>query len=246
VVDCFDALTSDRPYRPRMDDDEALAILRQRSGNMYDPAVVEAFFAMYADHMALQETSAVATAPIPVAAAQSPSTPPAPAMTGHSDVLEMFYRLGAEITATMRTQELGRIVWHHLQPHVPACSFVLFAYDSDSNTLLPQFRSDDRVVAADTQVAVGERLSGWVAANGRSIVNSDARLDQDEAQRETTPLGSALAVPVIGDGRVIAVLGFYAEQGDAFTPSHRETAEAAARAITVVPVETPTLAVNAA
>src|SRR5437588_8570967 len=32
VVDCFDALTSDRPYRPRLADTEAFNILRDRRG----------------------------------------------------------------------------------------------------------------------------------------------------------------------------------------------------------------------
>src|SRR5213592_3943825 len=41
VVDCFDALTSDRPYRPRMSDDAALHILRERRGSMYDPLIVD-------------------------------------------------------------------------------------------------------------------------------------------------------------------------------------------------------------
>jgi putative nucleotidyltransferase with HDIG domain len=44
VVDCFDALTSDRPYRARMSDEEALAIVAKRRGTMYDPLVVDAFF----------------------------------------------------------------------------------------------------------------------------------------------------------------------------------------------------------
>src|SRR5262249_44562613 len=43
VVDCFDALTSDRPYRRRMSDNEALAILHDRRGQMYDPMIVDAF-----------------------------------------------------------------------------------------------------------------------------------------------------------------------------------------------------------
>src|SRR5688572_14694236 len=47
VVDCFDALTSDRPYRPRMATEEAFDILRKRRGNMYDPTVVDAFIAAY-------------------------------------------------------------------------------------------------------------------------------------------------------------------------------------------------------
>src|SRR5207344_572725 len=43
VVDCFDALTSDRPYRPRLSDEEALNILLERRGSMYDPLIVDTF-----------------------------------------------------------------------------------------------------------------------------------------------------------------------------------------------------------
>src|SRR5205085_11727630 len=41
VVDCFDALTSDRPYRPKLSDEEAIAILQERRGTMYDPLIVD-------------------------------------------------------------------------------------------------------------------------------------------------------------------------------------------------------------
>src|SRR6185295_4659695 len=49
VVDCFDALTSDRPYRPRLSDADAIKILLERRGNMYDPLVVDTFVATYAE-----------------------------------------------------------------------------------------------------------------------------------------------------------------------------------------------------
>ena len=48
VVDCFDALTSDRPYRSRMTNEAAVAILLERRGTMYDPAIVDAFVAAHA------------------------------------------------------------------------------------------------------------------------------------------------------------------------------------------------------
>src|SRR5207342_1608659 len=35
VVDCFDALTSDRPYRPKLSDADALRILIERRATMY-------------------------------------------------------------------------------------------------------------------------------------------------------------------------------------------------------------------
>jgi putative nucleotidyltransferase with HDIG domain len=43
VADCFDALTSDRPYRSRLPAEEALLIVRERRGTMYDPSVVDTF-----------------------------------------------------------------------------------------------------------------------------------------------------------------------------------------------------------
>jgi putative nucleotidyltransferase with HDIG domain len=46
VVDCFDALTSDRPYRPKLSEAEAIEILQQRRGRMYDPLVVDVFIDM--------------------------------------------------------------------------------------------------------------------------------------------------------------------------------------------------------
>jgi putative nucleotidyltransferase with HDIG domain len=47
VVDCFDALTSDRPYRKRMSDADALAIVSERRGRMYDPLIVDSFLRIY-------------------------------------------------------------------------------------------------------------------------------------------------------------------------------------------------------
>lgn len=44
VADAFDAMSSDRPYRPGMDDEKIDAIFRNGSGKQWDPRVVEAFF----------------------------------------------------------------------------------------------------------------------------------------------------------------------------------------------------------
>jgi putative two-component system response regulator len=44
VVDVWDALTSDRPYRPAWSSEKALAYLREQSGQHFDPRVVDMFF----------------------------------------------------------------------------------------------------------------------------------------------------------------------------------------------------------
>lgn len=43
IADVFDALTSQRPYKPAFSEDRALAILRQSAGEHFDPAVHSAF-----------------------------------------------------------------------------------------------------------------------------------------------------------------------------------------------------------
>jgi hypothetical protein len=42
IVDVFDALTSERPYKPPMGLEEALAILREGAGNHFDPRLLAA------------------------------------------------------------------------------------------------------------------------------------------------------------------------------------------------------------
>ena len=43
VIDSYDAMTSDRPYRKAMVREQAVAELRRASGTQFDPAIVEAF-----------------------------------------------------------------------------------------------------------------------------------------------------------------------------------------------------------
>ncbi|MDQ7801497.1 MAG: two-component system response regulator, partial [Armatimonadota bacterium] len=43
VVDVFDALTSDRPYRKAWSREEALRYIREQAGSQFDPRVVEVF-----------------------------------------------------------------------------------------------------------------------------------------------------------------------------------------------------------
>lgn len=59
VVDCFDALTSDRPYRKKLADSEAIQILRDRRAVMYDPLVVDTFLKIH-DKLVANESIASA------------------------------------------------------------------------------------------------------------------------------------------------------------------------------------------
>lgn len=229
VVDCFDALTSDRPYRPRLDDRDALQILQDRRGSMYDPGVVDAFVALHSAESKREAPAAIA--PV-LRAAKEPEASP-DRTDANERLLLTFFRLGRALAAAPgSTSLLADTLWKHLEPHLPASAFVLFEYDESSDTLAGAYESGPAAPGLRrTRFAVGERLSGWVAATGQTIVNSDARLDLDEASRETSPLRSALAVPIAVEGRVAMVLSFYALEPNAFDDGHLRLAMAAARAV---------------
>jgi len=52
VVDVYDALTSDRPYRRAWPEEQALAYIKERSGTEFDPSVVEAFVKLADEELA--------------------------------------------------------------------------------------------------------------------------------------------------------------------------------------------------
>ncbi len=51
IIDVWDALTSDRPYRPAWTKEKTRDYILERSGKQFDPQVVEAFFSLVLDEI---------------------------------------------------------------------------------------------------------------------------------------------------------------------------------------------------
>jgi putative methionine-R-sulfoxide reductase with GAF domain len=225
VVDCFDALTSDRPYRPRFETAAALQVLIDRKGTMYDPQVVDGFLALH--EQGLNEVPPPGRAPV-----ADPHATPVVESPVEQDLtprdLEAFYRLGRELAVPGGASHIGEAVWNTLRTELGADSCVLYVYDESGDALAPAFRGGVETVPPDARVSLGDRLSGWVAATRTPIINSDARLDVDPVLRDLSPLQSALAVPIGNGEQLGGVLAFYSERQAAFTPVHQRMAEAVA------------------
>jgi putative nucleotidyltransferase with HDIG domain len=71
LADCYDALTSDRPYRPGLGHEQVMEMIRKETGTHFDPAVVKAFYRMMtAEKFSPAETEAAT--PVGVVADGSP------------------------------------------------------------------------------------------------------------------------------------------------------------------------------
>jgi putative nucleotidyltransferase with HDIG domain len=200
VVDCFDAITSDRPYRRRMTDEDAIAIVRARSGSMYDPRVVEKFIELLPElRRGDRDVDANVVAAEPVSASALAPQTHAPVQSSAAGVIAR-----ADLLAIIDGLFTERLPFIH--PSAEAC---LFALGTDTDLLHVAHATTLVHDAVQTiRVRVGEGLAGWVAANRHTIVNSPPDLDiGDEAL--SLGLRTCTAVPVFSLGNLVAVLSVY-------------------------------------
>ena len=228
VVDCFDALTSDRPYRPRLADTEALRILRERSGNMYDPALVETFTKIYksiappetefTSDTESQEQNATST--------RSDSTPSRQAtldsISSSTAETRMLYELGQIIGSKTTVPDTAAVIATHLRRCVPVSAFILFTYDQAQDQLVARYATGEHADSMlGMRIALGQRVSGWVAANRRSALNSDPALDLGDIARTHSPrLLSCLSTVVETSRTLVGVITLYSTLNEAFSEQH--------------------------
>lgn len=233
VVDCFDALTSDRPYRPRLSDDEAIAILLERRGSMYDPLVVDTFVRVHVE-ITPEQLLLPATVLKEITGASvglhsnrmaRPDDFPQPV-----DSTAVIPGLAAALAGQRSIAETGETLARHLRRVVPFSMSVLYVYDVGRDELVAEHVSGEAgYLVRNLRISSGERLSGWVAANRQSIVNSDPALDLDEVSKATTPpLRTSLSVPLIADNELVGVLTLYSAT-ERFTDDHQRLVEMAGR-----------------
>jgi putative nucleotidyltransferase with HDIG domain len=227
VVDCFDALTSDRPYRRALSTEAAIEILTAHRGTLYDPSVVDAFLRMYRELKPSPAARADADerpSLAPPAAADTPPADAAAAGAGADEIaLASFGRLASDSGTAV---DLVSIAAALLQRDAPGATCAFYVNDDDR---LLVFHAAGRLAPAlrGFTVGVGVGLSGWVAANRQSVVNSDASLD-------LAPLGipprqhMCMSTPLIDRGAFIGVLTLYGDSSLPLTASSERMMEALA------------------
>jgi putative nucleotidyltransferase with HDIG domain len=215
VVDCFDALTSDRPYRSAMTEAAALDVLIERRGTMYDPLVVDTFQRVFKDIeiptpepqlQAVTRNVRHAAAPVersPDAAGAIQAYP--------SDDLFAFVSLACLASGPPSVRDVGVLAWSLLRALAPQATFALFVVDDSKGFLVSQHVAGP---AADRlppmTIAVGERISGWTAANSRTMINADASLELGKGFEGV--LRCALSVPLTAESGVVGVVTLYGQE----------------------------------
>jgi putative nucleotidyltransferase with HDIG domain len=220
VVDCYDALTSDRPYRRKMSDAEAIAILRERQGTMYDPDVVDAFVRVHLDIDVVVDAPGQREVMQRVTQSRQDigaSTEPAPEVPANSPVsLLAFVSLSRVATGDAGVADVLALGSRLLADVVPGVTGAWYLLDPARDQLIvAETFGPESSSLRGVSVAMGEGLTGWVAANGQSIVNSDAALDLGP-RAQAASLVSCMSVPLLRGESLVGVLSLYAPSASSF------------------------------
>jgi len=244
AVDCLDALASDRQYRRALPLDEAMKVVQSESGKAFDPRVVDALAKGYIEwerkaHGAAPKPTTLSKevkverglAPAAGFEASSGSSAAVNSAEPSVDFLNLIAAARQEVQALFEiSQDLGNslsldetlsVLDVRLRRIIPHHSMAVWLTEGEE--LVPKYvNGEDYRLFSSLRIPMGQGLSGWVAENGKPIVNGNPSVEPSHLndRNRTSPLQSAVAVPLESAGGTLGVLTLYHMERDAFTKDH--------------------------
>ena len=207
---------------------------------MYDPVMVDTFVKVRPPLTSV-ETSGLSVSEAGLKGLNDVTTRPAkssPAARLHdiaasTEEMLVLYDLAQALSGRVDFADAADMIAKHLRRIVPASTCVFYLYDNDKDDLVAAHSSGEHAsYFIDLRIPRGQRLSGWVAANRQSILNSDPVLDLGDAVRHLRPsLVSCLSTPLISEPELVGVLTVYSTHVEAFTEDHRRLLEVVGRQV---------------
>jgi diguanylate cyclase (GGDEF)-like protein/putative nucleotidyltransferase with HDIG domain len=238
AIDSLHAMVSERPYKRALPLEQAVEYLVKHAGTEFDPRVVEVIQRRYPELevLAHSESSGSPKLPTPstgpVASGATPAAlakiNPQPADGRSAGFLgsiasarqeaQMLWELTHDLGNSLRLDETLSLFSMRLRNLVPFDAIAIYVRRGDK--LIAEHASGDNFrVFSSLNIPVGEGLSGWVAESRKPVINGNPALEPGYADdpSSTSPLRSALSVPLDSLNDVVGVLTLYRTGAEAFT-----------------------------
>ena len=208
---------------------------------MYDPLIVDTFVRVHSELVSQITTTSSLPRQALNEIAGSTQVGPRP-ITVHprlddiaasANEMLTLYELASALAGQASISDTGDVISKHIRRLIPFTQSILFLYESETDELVAKHAMGDMSsVVRGLRIPLGERLSGWVAANRKTIVNSDPVLDLGDVVRTRNPrLRSCLSAPLTSHDHLVGVLTLYSEAVDGFNEDHKRVIEVVARQI---------------
>lgn len=197
VVDFYDATRCDRPYRKGMTREESLALLQSMSGSAFDPRVVNTFvahverFDLLIDREDIREQVHPETPLVDFRTSTRPDAGLASDILGSPHDTSGFrsiteaqrevfalHEIAQTIGSSLNINDTVTLVSNKLRSIVPFDTCIIFVVDEKSGKAVAAHVAGAHAeVFARRRIDIGDGITGWVIANGRSMCNASPELD---------------------------------------------------------------------
>jgi diguanylate cyclase (GGDEF)-like protein/putative nucleotidyltransferase with HDIG domain len=205
ACDAFQAMASDRPYRPARPRDWILKEIRAQAGRQFDPSVAEALLQV------IESGEVAVTGTSESALHEDRKMPVAHSWTQHLDAIQ---QLGVQLATVVSVPEICATIGRAITTLLPYDQCRIYLVEDDGLTLRPVYFSDtkrgeyDGVTAETLALQVGQGITGWVAETKQGALVGDTERHPKAVHIPGTTESdeSMLAVPVIFEDRLIGVI----------------------------------------
>ncbi|MDQ6665752.1 MAG: diguanylate cyclase [Acidobacteriota bacterium] len=234
VVDCLDALASDRQYRNALPLHEAMEKVVSESGKSFDPKIVAMLQSRYVEleqmansqpvqHSKLSKGLKFLNGSAPAAGFETMGEPGdfITSIATATREAQVMFELTENLGTSLSLEETLPVIARTVKRMIPYDAFAVFLLKEQ--VLRPEFVDgpSSRFVAS-LEVPFGAGLTGWVAENNTPIINGNPTVEPGYTASPGggNTLRSALAVPLPGANGAIGVVAVYNSEKDAFTKEH--------------------------
>ena len=242
VVDCLDALASDRQYRRALPLDQAMDIVVSESGKSFDPVIVDIMRRRYIEleRMAVSTgaekekiklsmdvkierglapaTGFAQSAEEMVPAFADESSNHLSSIAAATQEAQMLYELTQDLGNSLSLQEALAFVGVRMKRLIPYETIAVYIRRDEK--LIPEYVSGENLrLFTSLEIPVGQGLSGWVAENNKPLLNGNPSVEAGYLNDPTkySTLRAALAVPLNGVNGLLGVMALYRSDRDAFS-----------------------------
>jgi diguanylate cyclase (GGDEF)-like protein/putative nucleotidyltransferase with HDIG domain len=239
VVDCFDSVREDRPFRRGMTRDEALAFLLRGAGTHFDPRVVELFIEHLSRFEAQISASGLSQQASPLELRDSYALQEVDMTqtrergcymaydqikSAHQEVYAL-YEIARTFGSSLDVEEILSILIDKVGHVVPFDTCVVYLYDEIKGyAVAAHVAGRNAHVLASRCVAPGEGVTGFALANCSPVNQLHPSLDLSQLNIEQEYLSMA-ALPLHKDKRLLGALSVYSTELDAYTEDHMRLLE---------------------
>jgi diguanylate cyclase (GGDEF)-like protein/putative nucleotidyltransferase with HDIG domain len=238
VADSFDTVREDRPYRKAMTKEQAIRLIKEGSGTVFDPTVVSTFL----DH--LQEFEAEIrsqrvepqvgqrrTADLEKPVKISIETGAFERIRSANRELITLYDIAQTIGTSLELPDIFAVFSARLEKIVSYSTCILFLQRTDSTEIESAY-----VAGRHAELFRGRRMnseagiSGWVVANRTPMHNCDPQLDFIAMKADVPEkYRTAIVVPLIKDDQMIGALALYSASHPSYDADNLRLVEAVAK-----------------